>query len=142
MPDARLFSNPSAPNAPPARLFARNEQRPLIQYPIQHVVIDWGRLITKRPLVLDTIRYVPTADPFVKDRIQSYLWAGRFKQFERIFPIVRQTVNHHINALVRESRVRAVQYHGAQAAPFVRDSFNSARAAAEICGVIISAPDD
>lgn len=179
MADTLLFSRSSAPSAPPARLFARHE-RPLVSYPIQHVVIDWDRLVTKRPLVLDTVqampsyllkpeilalldaekdptyrlildlmwttgarasealaltpssfiddgydfgvvlktlkhgagrptkaallrspkRYVPIADPLVKDRIQSYLWAGRFKQSERIFSMVRQTVNRHIHALV------------------------------------------
>lgn len=179
MADARRFSNPAIPSAPPARLFARTE-RPLVSFPIQHVVIDWDRLVAKRPLVLDTVqampsyllkpeilglldaekdpthrlildlmwttgarvsevlaltpasfiddgydfgvvlktlkqrpgrptkaallrspkRYVPIADPLVKDRIQSYLWAGRFKQSEKIFPIVRQTVNRHIHALV------------------------------------------
>src|SRR5690606_9660319 len=57
--DARLFSSPSAPSAPPARLFARAE-RPLVSYPIQHVVIDWDRLVTKRPLVLDTVQAMPS----------------------------------------------------------------------------------
>jgi len=176
---AGASSFPSSRSAPSARLFARTE-RPVVNFPIQHVVIDWERLVTKRPLVLDTVqqmpayllkpevlalldaekdptyrlildlmwttggrvsevlaltpasfvddvydfgvvlktlkqrpgrpskaallrspkRYVPIADPLLKDRIHSYLWAGRYKQSARIFPIVRQTVNRHIHALV------------------------------------------
>jgi site-specific recombinase XerD len=178
MPSASPFPRASTA-APAARLFARAE-RPLVSYPIQAVVIDWDRLVAKRPLVLDTVqampsyllkpevltpldaekdptyrlildlmwttgarvsevlaltpasfvdngydfgvvlktlkqrpgrpskaallrspkRYVPIADPLLKDRIQSYLWAGRFRAGVRIFPMVRQTVNRHIHALV------------------------------------------
>jgi site-specific recombinase XerD len=45
-------------------------------------------------------RYVPIADLLLQDRIQSYLYAGRFRKGERIFPMARQTVNRHIAALV------------------------------------------
>lgn len=45
-------------------------------------------------------RYVPITDLHLQDRIQSYLYAGRFKKNERIFPMTRQTVNRHINAIV------------------------------------------
>ena len=45
-------------------------------------------------------RYVPIVDLLLQDRIQSYLYAGRFKKIERIFPMARQTVNRHIQALV------------------------------------------
>ncbi|MCG7946748.1 MAG: site-specific integrase [Candidatus Thiodiazotropha taylori] len=45
-------------------------------------------------------RYVPIVDLLLQDRIQSYLYAGRFKKTERIFPMARQTVNRHIQALV------------------------------------------
>lgn len=45
-------------------------------------------------------RYVPIVDLQLQDRIQSYLYAGRFRKSKRIFPMARQTVNRHINALV------------------------------------------
>ena len=45
-------------------------------------------------------RYVPIVDFALQDRIQSYLYAGRFRKTERIFPMARQTVNRHINKLV------------------------------------------
>jgi len=45
-------------------------------------------------------RYVPIVDHLLQDRIQSFLYAGHFKKNERIFPMARQTVNRHINALV------------------------------------------
>jgi len=45
-------------------------------------------------------RYVPIADALLQDRIQSYLYAGKFRKTERIFPMARQTVNRHIHALV------------------------------------------
>ena len=45
-------------------------------------------------------RYVPIVDPLLQDRIQSYLYAGKFTKTERLFPMARQTVNRHIAALV------------------------------------------
>ena len=45
-------------------------------------------------------RYVPINDRILQDRIQSYLYAGRFRKTERIFPMARQTVNRHVKALV------------------------------------------
>jgi site-specific recombinase XerD len=176
-PPSSFFLNNPAPG-----LFARR-QPTRIDFPIQHVVIDWNRLVAKRPLVLDTVaamptyllkpeiltlleaekdptyrlildlmwstgarvsevlaltpasfiddgydygvvlktlnqgagrpstaalqrspkRYVPIADSLLKDRVQSYLWAGRFRPGERIFPMVRQTVNRHIHALVERA---------------------------------------
>lgn len=54
----------------------------------------------KTALARSVKRYVPIADLLLQDRIQSYLYAGRFRKTERIFPIVRQTVNRHINSLV------------------------------------------
>ncbi|WP_070988554.1 tyrosine-type recombinase/integrase [Halofilum ochraceum] len=45
-------------------------------------------------------RYVPIADTLLADRVQSYLYAGRFRKDERIFPMARQTVNRHIAAAV------------------------------------------
>jgi integrase len=48
-------------------------------------------------------RFVPIADPLLKERIANYLWAGRFKRAEPIFPIVRQTVTRHIHKLVERA---------------------------------------
>jgi len=45
-------------------------------------------------------RYVPINDYTLQDRIQSFLYAGGFKKTQRIFPMARQTVNRHIQALV------------------------------------------
>ncbi len=45
-------------------------------------------------------RYVPIVDRLLQDRIQSYLYAGRFRNGQRIFPMARQTVNRHIHTLV------------------------------------------
>ncbi|GAB1259163.1 tyrosine-type recombinase/integrase [Aurantivibrio plasticivorans] len=163
----------------PTKLFSPVE-RPAVQFPIQSVHIDWERLVTKRPIVLETVeempsyllkpevltlldaekhpmyrlildimwttgarvsevlaltptsfiddgydfgvmlktlkqragrpskaslqrsakRYVPILDPLLKDRLQSYLWVGRYNKSERIFPIARQTVNRHIDSIV------------------------------------------
>lgn len=47
-------------------------------------------------------RYVPIVDRLLQDRIQSYLYAGQFGKTERIFPMARQTVNRHIDALVEK----------------------------------------
>ncbi len=54
----------------------------------------------KTALARSVKRYVPIADLLLQDRIQSYLYAGRFRKGERIFPMARQTVNRHINSLV------------------------------------------
>lgn len=43
---------------------------------------------------------MPIVDNVVKDRLQSYLWAGQFRKSERDFAIARQTVNRHLHALV------------------------------------------
>ncbi len=40
------------------RLFARHED-PLVSFPIQHVEIDWDRLIDKRPMILAAIEHMP-----------------------------------------------------------------------------------
>ncbi len=45
-------------------------------------------------------RYVPIVDYALQDRIQSYLYQGKFRKSERIFTMARQTVNRHIDALV------------------------------------------
>lgn len=55
---------------------------------------------SKKALQRSAKRYVPILDHLLQDRIQSYLYAGHFRKSERIFPMARQTVNRHINALV------------------------------------------
>ena len=45
-------------------------------------------------------RYVPINDHLLEDRIRSYLHTGHFKKTQRLFPMVRQTVNRHIHAVV------------------------------------------
>ncbi|MEJ1383653.1 MAG: tyrosine-type recombinase/integrase, partial [Candidatus Sedimenticola sp. (ex Thyasira tokunagai)] len=55
---------------------------------------------SKKALQRSPKRYVPILDHLLQDRIQSYLYTGRFRKTERIFPMTRQTVNNHINALV------------------------------------------
>lgn len=55
---------------------------------------------SKKSLERSAKRYVPIVDALLQDRIQSYLWAGRFRKSDRIFPVVRQTVNRHIEAIV------------------------------------------
>lgn len=47
-------------------------------------------------------RYVPIVDRLLQDRIQSYLYTGHFKKGGRIFPMARQTVNRHIDAVVEQ----------------------------------------
>ena len=47
-------------------------------------------------------RYIPIVDHLIQDRIQSYLYAGRFNKTERIFPMVRQTINRHISTVVEK----------------------------------------
>lgn len=45
-------------------------------------------------------RYVPIADPRLKDEIQCYVSAHNIQTQQRLFTMVRQTVNRHIHALV------------------------------------------
>lgn len=178
MPRASLALRSAATLTAPPTLFAPAQRA--IAFPIQHVVIDWDRLIAKRPLVFATIdampsyllkpevlalinsepdpcyrlildlmwttggrvsevlaltpsafiddgydfgvlfkslkqtpnrrskkaleklpkRFVPIADQRLKERVQSYLWAGQFKRDEKLFPYVRQTVTRRIHKLV------------------------------------------
>jgi site-specific recombinase XerD len=44
--------------------------------------------------------YVPIVDYPLKDRVQSFLYQGKFRKTERIFPMTRQTVNRHIDHVV------------------------------------------
>lgn len=157
-------------------------ERPLASYPIEHVEIDWDRLIAKRPLLLanlDTMpkyllkpevlgllesethpmhrlildlmwctgarvsevlaitpasfmddgydfsvwlktlkqgagrpskrslqrspkRCIPILDRDFQARIQSYLWMGKFRKDERVFPITRQAVSANIDRLIEQ----------------------------------------
>lgn len=180
MPSASLLPR-AATHAAPSTLFAPAQRA--VSFPIQHVVIDWDRLIAKRPLVLATVdampsyllkpealalihsepdpryrlimdlmwttggrvsevlaltpqdffddgydfgvffkslkqtlsrhsksapshpkkRFVPIADERLKERVQSYLWAGQFQKDEKLFPYVRQTVTRRIHKLVERA---------------------------------------
>ena len=157
-------------------------ERPLVAYPIQHVEIDWDRLIAKRPLLLESLdampkyllkpeilgllesethpmhrlilelmwvtgarvsevlaitpasfvddgydfgvwlktlkqgagrpstrslqrspkRFIPILDRGFQTRVQSYLWLGKFRKDQRIFPITRQAVSANIDRLVAQ----------------------------------------
>jgi site-specific recombinase XerD len=181
MPSASLAPRAAATLTAPPALFASTSRA--VSFPIQHVVIDWGRLIAKRHLVLETLnampsyllkpevlalinsepdpryrpimdlmwtsggrvsevlaltpssfiddgydfgvlfkslkqppkrasknalekfpkRFVPIADQRLKERVQSYLWAGQFKKDEKLFPYVRQTVTRRIHKLVERA---------------------------------------
>ncbi|MBM68107.1 MAG: integrase [Haliea sp.] len=45
-------------------------------------------------------RYLPIREPALIDRIQSYLYVGKLRKTQRLFPMARQTVNRHIHTLV------------------------------------------
>jgi len=55
---------------------------------------------SKTALQRSAKRYVPISEHLLEDRIRSYLHTGHFKKTQRLFPMVRQTVNRHIHALV------------------------------------------
>lgn len=55
---------------------------------------------TRKALQRSHKRYVPIVEHALQDRIQSYLYAHHFKKTDRLFPMCRQTVNRHIEALV------------------------------------------
>lgn len=55
---------------------------------------------SKAALARSAKRYVPIQDRVLKDRIQSFLWAGHFTKTDRLFPMCRQTVNRYIKKLV------------------------------------------
>lgn len=48
-------------------------------------------------------RYVPIVDPVTVDRVQSFLAAARLRRDQRLFPVARQTVNRHIQAVVAKA---------------------------------------
>lgn len=55
---------------------------------------------SKASLKRSSKRYVPINDRVLEDRIRSYLHTGHFKKTQRLFSMVRQTVNRHIKQLV------------------------------------------
>lgn len=166
--------------APQSRRSLELGERPLVDFPIQQVTIDWERVIAKRPLLLETIdvmpryllkhevlalleaethpmhrlildlmwstgarvsevlaltpasfqhdgynfgvvlktlkqgpgrpskrslqrspkRYVPILDRDLENRVQSYLYMGKFRKDARIFPITRQAVSANLDRLL------------------------------------------
>ena len=48
---------------------------------------------SKRSLQRSPKRFIPILDRDFQTRIQSYLWLGKFRKDERIFPITRQAVS-------------------------------------------------
>ncbi|WP_239985814.1 hypothetical protein [Marinobacter salexigens] len=55
---------------------------------------------SKRSLQGSPKRFIPTLDRDFQTRSQSYLWMGRFRKDERIFPITRQAVSANIDRLI------------------------------------------
>lgn len=177
-------AHPIPRRRPSKRLF-EFEERPLVDFPIQEVTIDWKRLVAKRPLLLETLdtmpkyllkpevltlleyetnpmhnlildlmwttgarisevlaitpssfqddgyefgvilktlkqgpgrpskrslqrspkRYIPILERDLQKRVHSYLWMGKFRKDERIFPIRRQAVSANIDRLIERSGV-------------------------------------
>lgn len=58
MPSASLAPRSAATLTAPWELFAPTQRA--VSFPIQHVVIDWDRLVAKRPLVLATVDAMPS----------------------------------------------------------------------------------
>lgn len=55
---------------------------------------------SRAALQLSAKRYVPIVDALLRDRIETYLKTKAFRAKERLFPMARQSVNRHIQALV------------------------------------------
>ena len=51
-------AHPIPRRRPSKRLF-EFEERPLVDFPIQEVTIDWKRLVAKRPMLLETLDTMP-----------------------------------------------------------------------------------
>ena len=82
LPDGRFHS------AHPVRLFQPTEQ-PAVEYPIQSVQIDWGRLMAKRALVLKTIDAMP---PYLlKPEIMMLLDAEKHSTYRLILDLMWTT---------------------------------------------------
>jgi integrase len=59
---------------------------------------------SKRSLQRSPKRFIPILGRDFQTRIQSYLWMGKFRKDERIFPITRQAVSANINRLIEQMR--------------------------------------
>lgn len=57
---------------------------------------------SKRSLQRSPKRFIPILDRDFQTRIQSYLWMGKFRKDERIFPITRQAVSANIDRLIEQ----------------------------------------
>ncbi|WP_412537571.1 tyrosine-type recombinase/integrase [Marinobacter sp. MIT932201] len=57
---------------------------------------------SKRSLQRSPTRFIPIPDRDFQTRIQSYLWMGKFRKDERIFPITRQAVSANIDRLIAQ----------------------------------------
>lgn len=57
---------------------------------------------SKRSLQRSPKRFIPILDRSFQTRIQSYLWMGKFRKDERIFPITRQAVSANIDRLTEQ----------------------------------------
>tara|TARA_R110002096_G_scaffold427766_2_gene638757 strand:- start:3639 stop:4193 length:555 start_codon:yes stop_codon:yes gene_type:complete len=55
---------------------------------------------SKRSLQRSPKRFIPILNRDFQTRIQSYLWMGKFRKDERIFPITRQAVSANIDRLI------------------------------------------
>jgi hypothetical protein len=72
----------------PTRLFARSEP-PTVAFPIQSVSVDWGRLLTKRPVLLDTIDAMPIY--LFKPEVLALLDAEKQPSFRLILDLMWST---------------------------------------------------
>ena len=93
------------PASRPKRRFYPNEPR-LDTFPIQHVQIDWQRLMAKHELVLDTVDAMPTY--LLKPEVLGLLDAGKHPTYRlildlmwttgaRISEVLALTSSHFIN---------------------------------------------
>ena len=55
---------------------------------------------SKRSLQRSPKCFIPILDRDLQTRIQSYLWTGKFRKDERVFPITRQAVSANIDRLM------------------------------------------
>lgn len=72
----------------PNRLFTR-EEPPLVRFPIQHVEIDWDRLIAKRSTVLETVDHMPVY--LLKPEVLTLLEAEKHPTYRLILDLMWTT---------------------------------------------------
>jgi hypothetical protein len=86
-------------------------------------------------------RFIPILDRDFQTRIQSYLWMGKFRKDERIFPITRQAVSANIDRLIKQVGGRAaVQDRMPYLSAQLCGAPASARAAIEVCKPVARSP--